>query len=222
MLKWWIKLLEMPDTRYPKMCYEELKRIEYYEPLKKQHNWAAQIRQELLDVGKEELYNSVSTETVKQEIENILQIHRQKNMEEDTRRITSSSYSTQYKNISNGPNIEKYLTFDLRTGVIRTVSHLRVASDERIQIYTNNCSYVVNSTENCTLCNLKERETLEHILLKCPVYAEARTWIRPYIERENPLQSLINLLCLDSIEKVTRLGTFISNCMKIRSFIIFE
>lgn len=221
-LKWWRKILDMKDSRYPKICYKELKRMENYEPLKEQHNWAAQLRRMLIEVDKEELYNCESSDCIDLELKNILRIHKTKVQEEDTRRITNSSYSTLYRKITDGVDMEKYLTFDLRTEVIRTVSHIRVASVERIQIYTNKCCYVVNSKENCMLCNHGERETLGHILLRCPLYAEVRTWLRPYLNSKNSDQALVNLLKLESPEKVNRVYIYISTVLRLRSFCLCE
>ncbi|KAI5733721.1 hypothetical protein M8J76_015191 [Diaphorina citri] len=213
----------MPDNRFPKICFEELKRIEYFNPLADQHNWAAQLRKELINLGKENLYNSRTSEPVKSELEDILKIHKEKTKEEDTRRILNSTYNTEYKNITDGKTEpEQYLSFGLRTEVIRTASHLRMKSDEKIHIFANKCTYVVNSTEICSICNLKEEETLEHILFKCPMYNETRTLLAPYINRQNLQESQVNLLRLDTMDKVMRLSTYISTCLKVRSFILNE
>ncbi|KAL1447233.1 hypothetical protein WDU94_003619 [Cyamophila willieti] len=222
MLKWWIKILEMPDNRYPKLCFMELKRIEYLEPLSTSHNWAAQLREELLNVDQEELYACENPEELKQEIDEILKKQKEKNQEEDLRRIRESSFNNLYKDITTGDETEAYLTFDLRMEEIRTVSQLRIASQKELRIYTNSCSYVVNTEEICSICNRKEEEDLQHILLRCPMYAETRGGIRQYINKENPETSMRNLLTFDSTEKVKQMYKYITTAMKIRSFITYE
>ncbi|KAI5724202.1 hypothetical protein M8J76_016946 [Diaphorina citri] len=223
MLKWWVKILQMPEERYPKICFKELKRIEFYNPLATGHNWAAQLREELLNIGREDLYNSENPEEIKGEIESILTLHRQKTRQEDTRRISQSSYSDLYQHITTGLETEPYLTFDLRIERIRTVSHLRVASRKEIRIYTNRCSYVMNTEEICSICNRGEEEDLTHILLTCPMYAETRAGIKQYIiENHSNDTTVKNLLTFDTEEKLNRVFNYITTCMRTRSFIRFE
>ncbi|KAI5737089.1 hypothetical protein M8J76_009952 [Diaphorina citri] len=204
-------------------CFKELKRIEFYNPLATGHNWAAQLREELLNIGREDLYNSENPEEIKGEIESILTLHRQKTRQEDTRRISQSSYSDLYQHITTGLETEPYLTFDLRIERIRTVSHLRVASRKEIRIYTNRCSYVMNTEEICSICNRGEEEDLTHILLTCPMYAETRAGIKQYIiENHSNDTTVKNLLTFDTEEKLNRVFNYITTCMRTRSFIRFE
>ena len=46
-IKYWIKILSMPDTRYVKKCYTMLKLLEEY----RQTNWVTHIRQFLCTNG---------------------------------------------------------------------------------------------------------------------------------------------------------------------------
>lgn len=218
-LKWWVKILQMPLDRYPKLCFNELKRIEYYEPLNTTHNWAAQLREELNNLGYEYMYNCQDPEEIKQEIETILEKHREKNRQEDKRRIIASSYSSLYQHITTGVGTEPYLTFDLGIERIRTVSHLRVASQKAIRIYANRCSYVVLTGEICSICNRGEEEDLAHILLRCPMYTETRTAIRQYIDEENLESSIKNLLTFESIDKLNIVYKYIVKVLQIRAFI---
>lgn len=214
-----MKVLQMPDSRYPKLCFRELQRLEYYEPLSTSHNWAAQLREILVDLEKEELYRCENPDEIRQELECILKKQKEKNQEEDRRRITESSFSDMYKNISESPETEAYLTFDLRMDQIRAVSHLRTASRKCIRIYVNRCSYIVNTEETCSICNLKQQEDLHHILLRCPMYAETRAGIMQYIDMQNPESSIKNLLTFDTADKVNKVFNFITIAMRIRSFI---
>ncbi|KAI5738073.1 hypothetical protein M8J77_002623 [Diaphorina citri] len=83
MLGWWIKMLEMPEDRYPKICYNVLKEMEERSPLDTTHNWAAQLRERLLGLEYEQLYQEGTSRDIKNELENIIQKFEKKSKEED-------------------------------------------------------------------------------------------------------------------------------------------
>ncbi|KAL1447205.1 hypothetical protein WDU94_013867 [Cyamophila willieti] len=223
MLKWWEKILRMPEYRYPKLCLQELKRLEFFQPLDTEHNWAAQLREELLKAGRENLYHSEDPEEIKSEMESLITTHRNQTIEEDTRRIRNSNYSDLYQELTTGVDTEKYLTFDLEMEKIRTVSQLRVAPMKEIRIYTNGCTYIVNTEEICSICSLGEGETLAHILLRCPLYGETRAAIAHYTQdHQEERDALKCLLTYDTKEKLKTIYHTLITILKIRAFIMFE
>ncbi|KAL1465227.1 hypothetical protein WDU94_004814 [Cyamophila willieti] len=106
---------------------------------------------------------------------------------------------------------------------IRTVSQLRVAPMKEIRIYTNGCTYIVNTEEICSICNLGEGETLAHILLRCPLYRETRVAIAHYTQDHQEERAALKcLLTYDTKEKLKSIYHTLKTILKIRAFIMFE
>lgn len=222
-VKWWIKILEMPENRYPKICFQVLREIESREPLQLTHNWAAQLRNILIQIGYENLYRYGTAEEVQTQLENIKEAFRRKFFEEDTDRILASSYSRLYRSIMPGVADESYLSRGTDIRKIRVVSQLRVAWNQKLRIYVNGNSYNIDTTLVCSICNLGEREDLAHFLLRCPMYRGPRTLLKDCSQSNINVEEKIKcLLTLDSEEKVRHLFRYTETSLKIRSFILMD
>lgn len=100
-LKWWLRLLQMPDDRYPKICYNSLKEKHDRCPNRK-YNWVTQLQAILQTADKLWLWEAQDPEVLKEEIESILEFYKHKCIIEDEERCAGSSYSSLYYNISEG------------------------------------------------------------------------------------------------------------------------
>ncbi|KAI5723747.1 hypothetical protein M8J76_010400 [Diaphorina citri] len=174
MLGWWIKMLEMPEDRYPKICYNVLKEMEERSPLDTTHNWAAQLRERLLGLEYEQLYQEGTSRDIKNELENIIQKFEKKSKEEDMTRIQQSSYSTVYRELTEEGGGGTYLSYGMHMGKIRLASQLRIAADKCLRINVNGNYYKIDMDVVCSVCNMGKNEDLIHLLFQCPMYRETR------------------------------------------------
>lgn len=221
-LAWWLKLLNMQDHRYPKICYLSLK-LKHEVHSDKKYNWVSQLYEILRVANKCHLWETQDPDELKEETENILLFYKEKYLSDDEDRIQNSSYSNIYKNLTTTHEMQKYLDFDCPIHVKRTLSQLRT-SGKQVYINIKGTIYAWSTEELCTICNLKVPETLQHILLQCPMYTDARrTFLQNHIERNNTLGSLEHLLAKDiTTKKLFNIHNFIKESMKIRSFILNE
>ncbi|KAI5728807.1 hypothetical protein M8J77_021345 [Diaphorina citri] len=222
MLGWWIKMLEMPEDRYPKICYNVLKEMEERSPLDTTHNWAAQLRERLLGLEYEQLYQEGTSRDIKNELENIIQKFEKKSKEEDMTRIQQSSYSTVYRELTEEGGGGTYLSYGMHMGKIRLASQLRIAADKCLRINVNGNYYKIDMDVVCSVCNMGKNEDLIHLLFQCPMYRETRGRIRKYINQQNLKQSLSSLLKFENEEKITDVYSYVVIMLRIRSFIIGE
>ncbi|KAI5700121.1 hypothetical protein M8J75_014559 [Diaphorina citri] len=82
-------------------------------------------------------------------MENILDFYVQKYQAEDEERCANSTYSTTYKNINSGYEMQEYLEKDCPIHIKRTVSQLRTAG-KRPYINMKGIIYSWNAEEMCT------------------------------------------------------------------------
>ncbi|KAI5742578.1 hypothetical protein M8J77_008802 [Diaphorina citri] len=156
MLGWWIKMLEMPEDRYPKICYNVLKEMEERSPLDTTHNWAAQLRERLLGLEYEQLYQEGTSRDIKNELENIIQKFEKKSKEEDMTRIQQSSYSTVYRELTEEGGGGTYLSYGMHMGKIRLASQLRIAADNCLRINVNGNYYKIDMDVVCSVHQTNE------------------------------------------------------------------
>ncbi|XP_026678517.1 HEAT repeat-containing protein 5B [Diaphorina citri] len=216
---WWIKILSMPEHRYPKICYYTLMRRHTANPDMK-YNWVTQLHSILREAGKLCLWESQDPELVKTEIDSLLDFYKQKYIMEDENRRVLSSYSVIYKTIADGHTMKSYLNIDCPIQVTRTFSQLRAAGANRVYINLKGNIHSWNTTELCTMCNLAVLETLQHVICECPMYADVRSvFLKPILDQGNTLeQVLFNVDCSSMTSKLYAIHNFVCEAMKIRAF----
>ncbi len=77
-------------------------------------------------------------------------------------------------------------------------------------------SYKFNNTQQCTICNFQEPDTLLHLITKCNITQQLRT------HYFSTLEELMENLRGSSKENVTKTVNFIKQTLRIRSFILNE
>ena len=108
-IKYWYKLLHMPNSRYPKQCYVMLKRQDE----SGRTNWASKVKELLFKYG-------FGFAWVSQEIENVpnfINIFRQRLIDNCSQEwhdsINTSSRYHHYKYFKSQLNVERYITLDM-------------------------------------------------------------------------------------------------------------
>lgn len=167
--------------------------------------------------GTIQVWESQDPELLDVEMENILDFYVQKYQAEDEERCANSTYSTTYKNINSGYEMQEYLEKDCPIHIKRTVSQLRTAG-KRPYINMKGIIYSWNAEEMCTVCNMQVNETIAHILTECPMYNDPRNiFLGTYIRERNSIEIILRTR---DVKQMFKLHSFIREAMKIRSFII--
>ncbi|BET03423.1 Hypothetical protein NTJ_16241 [Nesidiocoris tenuis] len=76
----------------------------------------------------------------------------------------------------------------------------------------------------CRMCFLDEPETLAHFILICPILQELREHhIKKYLDPLlKPNSQLTSLLQMENTDKMKNIFSFVTNALKVRSFILNE
>ncbi|KAI5717340.1 hypothetical protein M8J77_004178 [Diaphorina citri] len=226
-INWLITIREMNENRLPQILLLRLQEMARINPTATTYNWAAQLRQIFTRLDYLELFESTDPKDIRKQIDPIMKKIQDSNREEDNRRIELSTYSTLYKNLAIQTSPEEdshYLKLDVPLYKIRTVTQLRTCSEKLLRITIRGDVHLIETENICTLCNLTKEESLEHFLLECPIYRGNREhYLNKYISSHVSFQSqLINLLHINSIEKLNDVYNFAEICLKNRYNIINE
>lgn len=211
-LSYLVKIRNRQDSHLSKICLEQLKALHASSTKGNLRNWYTGIVETLRETNHEHLLDMAPAH-LEANLESILEARKTLWYQRDTDRINNSTYSSRYKDIASRntlPQRETYLDLKIPIDMTRVIAQLRLTGDERINIRTKNFSYKINATEICSLCNLNQHESLEHILSNCPVYEHIR------LECDFQLNILETLNNLNKV-KLYKIYNFVIKCLRHRS-----
>lgn len=216
----YIRILALPSQRFPNQCLVRLINLDKSGWRDERHNWVSQVHNIFDRVGMSDLWTPLNLQLLRHNKQRILDTYYNYLHNIDRERATNSSYSLYYQSFLQTTDPARHLTLRTSIQVIRVISQLRVCSRKSIQIYLPKLQrHNIDCTLNCTICNLNELESVEHIFLRCPIYQPFRC------ELIRSLHSVDDIaLLLDSLTPPTckSLYVYITSCLKMRAFILEE
>lgn len=234
---WIIKILEMDDSRLPKICFlrhlalfktrpaimdnKTAKRYELY-------NWIYQVNffmEKISASGMWDNVNSVYWKSKKDDmVARLLVVYKQ----EDLGRVVKSE-SLQVvipRTLSDGPAL--YLRTRAPWKYIRTVAQARLSTIHAVTFSFKGIFYKIDPTKKCNLCNLNEVESLAHLFLRCPIYVTPRRYWLNCVSAQIAInasdsddENLLTVLLqtnLGNKNALKNIHYFIKNAIKIRTF----
>lgn len=215
-LAWVDKLLGMADSRLPKICFNRLCALKITDV---KYSWCRQVDTLFGYIGYEETWSSLSRSRLRCGRGEMLSAFRERLRLDDLFRVDNSGFSVLYRDFQLSESTQPYLLLHGSIKFIRFFSQLRLKNDRLIKVCCNNCFYTIDSFELCTICNLQESETLEHILFKCPIYK----YLRPSVLSNDSHSNLLHVLAgTVSRPAIRAVYSFFCSAMKVRSFVINE
>lgn len=215
-LSFLINILTLPQDRLPRLCLERLVALDGTEHSQVSFNWVSQIKSLLSYAGCEVEWNAQNLICQK---DSIIELVKQKLYEDDVSRLENSSFSTYYRSLSLSRLPAEYLLFNLPIKYTRILSQLRLCNMNKMRFSIGAIAYVIDSASVCTICNMNEPETLEHVLLRCPLYSCVRPDQITGLRSADNLPTLLNNLTPALVKTIFY---FLMNCFKIRAFITDE
>ena len=208
-IKYWIRLLTMPSSRFPKQCYDLL--VRHDEIGRK--NWASHVRCLLCSYGFGYVWkmqcvgnNNLFIKTFKM-------------------RIKDASRQDWHSSLSSYPDYLNYHPEICRANYLNLLTsfeHRRVLCLLRCnKLPLNGISRFGKPLLNlfCQQCNSNVIEDLCHFLLVCPRYITLRKKYIPLYYHRFPSSFKVQLLCSNSSERViSKLALYMNECMKMREF----
>lgn len=96
----------------------------------------------------------------------------------------------------------------------RLIVQLRLAKNYRIVIPCNENVYCLDPSQTCSICNLQEPESLNHISFHCPIYND----MQPHYSSPDADKNVSNLLLSVDKTLMKKRLMMLSNYLKIRAF----
>lgn len=130
----------------------------------------------------------------------------------DIESALNSNYSHIYRRICNYdyPEPQNYLKFIASLRKLRTVSRLRVSSDDRLAMYHGNIAHVLRNEEVCKWCGLLITNCLKHLVLECALLETHRKrYLDKYIGAETYGLSLERVIDIKNTEHLNNVFFFI-------------
>lgn len=221
-LRFIIHILKLPDNRLPKKCY--LRHLELYNAGSRnpKYNWIAQVDKFLRKIGYSDFWSNVDPrfwEDKRKSIRDELQLLSRR---EDLSVYCESTFC-QIK-IPREQHLASYLNSRCPFTTKRLIIQLRLASKYTCLFTMKGDTYKIDPNQLCTLCNLNENETIVHVLFRCPIYRGIRNaLLDKFIDfNATDATNIEKLLSTENEKCMNRIYYFVSNCLRIRAFIINE
>lgn len=219
-LNWLIKILEMDNIRYPKLCYLNLLNLHNNKQSNKKFNWVSQVQDLLENYSTFDPLIFSDPIKIKMDISQITNTVIDKIKLRDRQLLSKCNYSPIYSKLEPlKDEANYYLHYNAPFPFIKTASQLRTSGTYTIKITTNNITHIINPKENCTICNQNSPEDLFHILISCPMYSAIRKFYLPHYSKSDH-NNYFYILNPQNAKQVKSLYCYIQEAMKIRSFII--
>jgi hypothetical protein len=171
-LKYWQRLLSLPDEHVLKQCYFSLKEIKELG----KRNWCTFVHEITVEAGFEYVWNEKSMDdkmlsVIKETLYKNYMQHCMSNIQD------SQSYPKlrSYKNIKVHFKQENYLSEIKDSRYITALAHFRISSHNlRIETGRYTRPKLVISKRICVYCDTNETEDELHFLIKCPHFKDER------------------------------------------------
>lgn len=211
-LQWLRKLQTLEEDSILKSSFHRLAYLAEKTAMPENLNWTAQIKNFMNAL---KIPFSLNHTLTSQDIESAVNKFHQQTLLQDKELIINSTFSPTYQLMLPQDNSFDYISSKLNFGIIKLISQLRVTGERTTLLTANGCLYYWDQTKTCEVCNQNEPETLEHFLLRCPIYNALRTSMRDLDTR-----SRSNLLSGFTTDAVKKIHIFVCNALKIRSFML--
>ncbi|MEW8548219.1 MAG: reverse transcriptase family protein [Candidatus Thiodiazotropha sp.] len=167
-IKYWLKILNMPDTRYVKKCYTMLKVLDEYG----QNNWVSQVRQLLFSNGFGYIWINQHVLNPRLFILAFVQRLRDQYLQAWYNELANSSKLCLYKSYKLSYEHEMYLSSLNIRKFRHTLSMFRTSSHS-LEIEVGRHHGRPRNERFCKLCKTGVEDEA-HMLLYCPVYDSLR------------------------------------------------
>lgn len=224
MVEWWLKLLAMPQHRYPRICYNQLLEQDLRPSNVQKYNWVSLLKSKLVQLEFTEVWEAQSCEILKAKKLEMYEKYYHVLVNQDWSRLEVSSFGGILGDLKLKLNSyelgvffpSEYLLNNMAINKLRILAQIRLTG-KIVRIYLNGLKYDWDQTELCTICALNKPETLQHFIVECPVYKPLRDkFLQQLLEDCN--HNIVTLLKLGQREIVNNIFYYVEGALKIRAF----
>lgn len=180
-LRWLIKVLEMGEERYPRLCLDRLRCLLGRTSFRgARNNWLVKLEGVLRELGFDLGVSDVDVVFLKTNFKLIMDKYRAFLISSDVSRLRISIYADLFPNLLCAPSLvdygpQNYLRINLPVYMAKFIAQLRTCNYKKyVSFFIKGFNYVISVGELCSVCNMHEVETLEHLFFVCPLYCRVR------------------------------------------------
>ncbi|XP_046597851.1 uncharacterized protein LOC124294787 [Neodiprion lecontei] len=218
---WTIKILEMEEDRYPKICLRRLMALRNFNSNDK-YNWLALFLNQISKFAPELIpaLEKLEIETWKAFKHNFLAKLKNHLLQEDRRRANNAHYlQLQLQRPVAGDKAE-ILNRRVNFNVLKALLQVRLASKYHFRLAFNQTIYKFNPGLLCPICNTNQPDTLEHFFFNCPIFEPYR---KPFVTSAVTSTDLRwNFLNSSDTALIKNTFFYIQQCCRLRAFCLNE
>ena len=216
-IRYWIKLIRMSSTRYPKKCYKMLRNLDETGRI----TWASKVRELLFRNG----FGYVWVVEDVGDLNLFMKAFKQRLIDcckQDWCAVIMESGKTRhYRYIMPVLKVANYINFNIPLKYRIALSKLR-CSVHKLNVETGRHSDIAYEQRLCILCNMREIEDELHFVMKCPVYDQIRRDWLPNIDFDIATADTFYSLFNSSEQQVLSLAKYVYNAFIMRENILKE
>ncbi|MCG8044707.1 MAG: endonuclease/exonuclease/phosphatase family protein [Candidatus Thiodiazotropha taylori] len=214
-VKYWVKLTQMPNHRYPRQCYLMLRSLTEAGRM----TWATHIKTLLFEHGFGYVWIADSVGNNRAFISVFMQRIKDISLQNWRRSINDSPKADHYKYFKTQLDVEKYLFVDLSFNCRRALANFRCSS-HNLQIEKGRHLNIEREYRFCTFC--RERcvyvvEDIFHFFMVCPLYHDLRSiYFKPSWTSLTTVHKFYSIMKLTDIESIFSKAKFIVSAFDLR------
>ena len=224
-LRWWIRILQMSSDRYPRICFNEMKRMDKRsaEGLTpdRSNNWATNIRMYLELLGYSDLWNA-DPSCVADKLQDIHSLYSDISYYTDRNSAQASSYSPLYNKFAPCYYGSPYLFMNVALEKARVIAQLRLNGIYFFRLLSRGEKHVFHVNSNCTICNLQRSDDMFHLIAECSVYKDLRIDLTRNLSAPITPVNFHSLLEMRSPADIFRVYNFTRQALNVRSWTLNE
>ena len=214
-IKYWFRIIALPENRYPKLCYK----IQVRWVTNNTDCWLLHIRNLLFSTGFGEVWLNQGVGHV----DNFMRTFKQRLVDMDKQMLNMDIQDNDrlrtYKILKTNFGIESYL-FNVKNRVFRTLITKFSGGLLKLECNIGRYNNIPFHDRLCPLCQ-SDIETEFHFLLVCPVLMPVRQKYFSAIWYTYPSKNKFVQICRTSnINAVLNLGRYILSALKLRSNVL--
>ena len=217
-VKYWLKLTQMPNHRYPKQCYGMLKSL----TAAGKNTWATHIRSLLFEngfghawiagtVGDTNAFLSMSTHRINDI-----------SLQNWQRSLNDSPKANHYKHFKSQLDVEKYLFIDLSFICRITLAKFRCSS-HNLQVEKGRHQNIEHEYRFCPFCLERNVYTIEdelHFFMLCSMYNDLRNqYFKPAWKLNICPQKFYSIMRTTDKQSLFSISKFLVSALELRNSI---
>ena len=219
-IKYWLKLLNVSERKYNHIVYKMM--LNDIELMPTKTNWASLVRNELFNLGFNEVWYQQSAGDNKFFLTILRQRLKDVFVQNWNERLNLSSRATFYRSFAEF-KFQPYLNIVNVSKFRIALTQLRVSS-HRLEIETGRWTKpnkISRENRKCQVCSILEDEF--HFLFECYLYKDLRKqYIKPYFTRHCSMLKTIQLFKSEKKRDIQNLAMFIFKAFELRKSIILK